>query len=263
MSIDAQTQIDELNATVATLNSSLTQITGNTLTNYNQLTKINSQQGNITTALTNTAGLITSGNVTCGNIISKYGLGLGMNDNTLTGILQMNDNFSNNVHTAITLSNISMPYQTFTRQTKFLFHSTLTSGVTKDILTINHNSPTSFDERSIYIYIDGMICASTTSDSSTKSFNAYIIGSRANNTSQIYTYSTTQITSTTSATTSGTLNIGTTTITFPTNTTSKTNIALTQTMTGTPSQALFITGMCTVYTSDMNGFQRINSIAIF
>ena len=47
MSSNVQTQINDLNAAVQALDSSLTQITGNTMSNYNQLSRIVSQQANI------------------------------------------------------------------------------------------------------------------------------------------------------------------------------------------------------------------------
>ncbi len=73
MATPIQTQIDELNAAVATLNSSLNQITGNTILNYNQLTRISSQQGNILNSISNGNGNLTTGNVTVPNNITHYG----------------------------------------------------------------------------------------------------------------------------------------------------------------------------------------------
>ncbi len=67
MSSNVQPQIDQLNAAVATMNSSLTQITGNTLLNYNQLTRINSQQSNILTSIQTSGGNLNTGTIRVSN----------------------------------------------------------------------------------------------------------------------------------------------------------------------------------------------------
>ncbi len=72
-----QAQIDALNVSVNTLNTSLTAITGNTLSNYNQLARLVSQQGNIYNALffgnanINTSNINLTGNLrVTGNLIT-------------------------------------------------------------------------------------------------------------------------------------------------------------------------------------------------
>ncbi len=73
-----QAQIDALNVSVNTLNSSLTSITGNSLSNYNQLSRLVSQQGNVYNALffgnanINTSNINLTGNLRItGNLISN------------------------------------------------------------------------------------------------------------------------------------------------------------------------------------------------
>ncbi len=63
MSSNVQTQINDLNAAVQALESSLTQITGNTMSNYNQLSRIVSQQANIYNTLYYGSGNIVTGNL--------------------------------------------------------------------------------------------------------------------------------------------------------------------------------------------------------
>ncbi len=63
MSSNVQTQINDLNAAVQALDSSLTQITGNTMSNYNQLSRIVAQQANIYNTLYYGSGNLTSGNL--------------------------------------------------------------------------------------------------------------------------------------------------------------------------------------------------------
>jgi hypothetical protein len=63
MSSNVQTQINDLNAAVQALDSSLTQITGNTMSNYNQLSRIVSQQANIYNSVYYGAGDINSRNL--------------------------------------------------------------------------------------------------------------------------------------------------------------------------------------------------------
>lgn len=63
MSSNVQTQINDLNAAVQALDSSLTQITGNTMSNYNQLSRIVSQQSNIYNSVYYGSGNIVTGNL--------------------------------------------------------------------------------------------------------------------------------------------------------------------------------------------------------
>ena len=63
MSSNVQTQINDLNAAVQALDSSLTQITGNTMSNYNQLSRIVSQQANIYNTLYYGTGNMSTGNL--------------------------------------------------------------------------------------------------------------------------------------------------------------------------------------------------------
>ena len=260
MSVDTQTQINELNAAVATLNSSFTQMTGNTLMNFNQLSKINSRQSNITSAISSSTGVINTLGFDCANVQGNNGLGLGKRDNTLTGILQMNDNFLN-TKVSYTLNAAALPFREFTRQTVFMFQNSLTVGSASTIFTLTHR--TGSGERFIYIYIDGMICGSSSFESSTKTFNAYIVGSRSDNSALAYTYTTTQLSSATSATNAASLQLGATTISFPTNTDVSTIFALTQSMTaGTPSQRMYITGKCTIYVSNNTGTATMNTIVV-
>ncbi len=68
MSSNVQTQINDLNAAVQALESSLTQITGNTMSNYNQLSRIVAQQANIYNSVYYGSGNIVTGNI---NVISS------------------------------------------------------------------------------------------------------------------------------------------------------------------------------------------------
>jgi hypothetical protein len=84
MSSNVQTQINDLNATVQALESSLTQITGNTMSNYNQLSRIVSQQANIYNTLYYGSGNMSTGflsvgancNISGNLIISNGNLGI-------------------------------------------------------------------------------------------------------------------------------------------------------------------------------------------
>jgi hypothetical protein len=58
-----QAQIDALNTSVVVLNNTLSNITGNTLSNYNLLTRIVSQQSNINNAVYNGTGNLFTGNM--------------------------------------------------------------------------------------------------------------------------------------------------------------------------------------------------------
>ncbi len=58
-----QAQIDALNASVVVLNNTLSNITGNTLSNYNLLNRIVSQQSNINNAVYNGTGNLFTGNM--------------------------------------------------------------------------------------------------------------------------------------------------------------------------------------------------------
>ncbi len=85
MSSNVQTQINDLNAAVQALDSSLTQITGNTMSNYNQLSRIVSQQANIYNTLyygdgdVSTRNLSVSANalITGNLVISNGNIGIG------------------------------------------------------------------------------------------------------------------------------------------------------------------------------------------
>ncbi len=192
------------------------------------------------------------------SIISKNGISLGTNGSVVS-VIQKNDNLSGAVYSLITLDNTNLPSLGFGRQTVFSFAKELTSGAATSILTINYIS-TTFSEHTFFLKIEGMIQASTGGDSSVKSLSAYITGCRANATSGVFTLNSTQLSSAIAATTSGTLLIGATTITYPVNTTTSTSIALTQAMTGTPSQSLFIVGECTIYQASPSGATFIESV---
>ncbi len=80
MSSNVQTQINDLNAAVQALDSSLTQITGNTMSNYNQLSRIVSQQANIYNTVYYGTGNMSTGNLVVsancnisGNLIMNNG----------------------------------------------------------------------------------------------------------------------------------------------------------------------------------------------
>ncbi len=102
MSSNVQTQINDLNAAVQALDSSLTQITGNTMSNYNQLSRIVSQQANIYNTLYYGTGNLTTGNLSVsanalisgnlvigsGNIVSSGNLVIGRAAN-VTGNLDV------------------------------------------------------------------------------------------------------------------------------------------------------------------------------
>ncbi len=192
------------------------------------------------------------------SIISKNGISLGTNGSVVS-VIQKNDNLNGAVYSLITLDNTNLPSLGFRRQTVFSFAKELTSGAATTILTINHIT-TTFSEHTFFLKIEGMIQASTGGDSSVKSLSAYITGCRANATSGVFTLNSTQLSSAIAATTSGTLLIGATTITYPVNTTTSTSIALTQAMTGTPSQSLFIVGECTIYQASPSGATFIESV---
>jgi hypothetical protein len=258
MSGNIQTQLNQLSANIQTLNTSLANVTGNTLSNYNLMPRMVANQGNIYNKLFSTNGTITTGSIRTTTGMSNIGIGLGTTTGSFVSVVENNDNYN---HSPLTISSSNIPYGGFTRLSQFMFATQLTASTPTTILTINYLSSTTI-ERHIYIKIEAIITASTTGDSSTKTYNAVITGSSGNSTSGVLTFSSAELSSTTASTTSGTLNIGATTISYPTNTASTTEIALSQAITGTASQSFFITGQCTIQQSGYNGDIFITSITI-
>ncbi len=262
MSGNIQTQLNQLSANVQVLNSSLANITGNTLSNYNLISRIVADQANINTRLSMT-GNITTGNLVAQTGLSNIGIGLGQTTGTVVGVIQNNDNYGNNIFTPVTINSSDTPYGQFTRYTSFLFASSLTVSTPVTVITITFpNSGGS--EAHLYIKIEAIIVASTTNDSSTKTFNALISGSTANNgvNDGVYSLSSVELSSVTSSVTPAALNLGATSITYPTNDGTTLSIALTQSITGTPSQALYVSGQCSIQHALMNGSTYITSISI-
>jgi hypothetical protein len=257
---NVQTQINDLSASLQSFGITFSNVSANIFTNYNQLSSIVAQQGNVFNTVYYGTGTITTGNISCGDIIYENGVGLGKNDGTVVSVIQSNDNYYNGNITPVTLDSSNLPFNGLTRQTSSLFTVALTAATPIDILTLIYRGNINV-EGHIWIKIEAMITASTTTDASTKSYNLFIVGSRANSTSSIFTFNSVELTSITSSTTPASLNLGSTTITYPTNTSSTTTIALTQAITGTPSQSFFITGQYTVYHTRWFGDAAISSIS--
>ncbi len=98
MSSNVQTQINDLNAAVQALESSLTQITGNTMSNYNQLSRIVAQQANIYNSVYYGIGNIVTGNLSVnenvlisGNLVINNG-NVGLGTATPLALLDVNGN---------------------------------------------------------------------------------------------------------------------------------------------------------------------------
>ena len=120
MSSNVQTQINDLNAAVQALDSSLTQITGNTMSNYNQLSRIVAQQANIYNTVYYGTGNMSTGflsvsancnisgnlvlnngnlNITRGNVILSNGnLGIGTTNPLATLDISGNARINGNVN---------------------------------------------------------------------------------------------------------------------------------------------------------------------
>ena len=258
---NVQTQINDLSASLQAFDIAFSNVSANIFTNYNQLSTIVAQQGNVFNTVYYGTGTITTGNISCGNVIYSNGIGLGKNDGTVVSVIQGNDNYYNGNISPITLNNSDLPFKGITRQTSFLFAVALTAATPVDILTLAYSGSINV-EGHIWIKIEAMITASTTTDASTKSYNLFIVGSRANSTSSIFTFNSVELTSITSSTTPASLNLGSTTITYPTNTSDTTTIALTQAITGTPSQSFFITGQYTIYNTRWFGDGAISSVSV-
>ncbi len=106
MSSNVQTQINNLNAAVQALDSSLTQITGNTMSNYNQLSRIVSQQANIYNSVYYGSGNIVTGNLSVtsnalisGNLVINNGnIGIGTSNPLSTLDISGNARITGNVN---------------------------------------------------------------------------------------------------------------------------------------------------------------------
>ncbi len=70
---NVQVQINDLSANIQALETSLTNVTGNTLSNYNQLSRIVAQQGNIYNAVYYGTGNISTGNLTVNTTANVVG----------------------------------------------------------------------------------------------------------------------------------------------------------------------------------------------
>ncbi len=257
---NVQVQINDLSASIQALDISFTDLTSNTFVNYNQITRNTFQQSDAENAIL--YGIATLANETafCGNVICSGGLGLGKTDATKASVIQNNDNYTSDVITPITLNSTNLPFQSFARQNTFLFSKQLTAGTAVNILTVNYGG-SQFAEGHLWIKIEAMITASTTVDASTKSYNLYILGSKGNNSSGIFVFDEVELTSITSSTTPASLNLGATTITYPTNIVGSFTVALTQSITGTPSQSFHIIGQYTIYNTISQGDSIITSVS--
>ena len=257
---NVQTQINDLSASIQALDISFTDVTSNTFANYNQITRNTFQQSDAENAILYGSGSINNNTIFCGNVICSSGLGLGKTDATKASVIQNSDNFTNSIVSPVTLSSSNLPFQSFARQNTFLFSKQLTAGTPVNILTVNYGG-TQFEEGHLWIKIEAMITASTTVDASTKSYNLYILGSKSNNSSGIYVFDEVELTSITSSTTPASLNLGATTITYPTNILGSFTIALTQSITGTPSQSFHIIGQYMIYSTNTVGSPLITSVS--
>ncbi len=148
MSSNVQTQINDLNAAVQALDSSLTQITGNTMSNYNQLSRIVAQQANIyNTVYYGTGNMSTgflsvgancniSGNliISTGNIVSSGNLVLTQNANITGNISAIGVIFGVNKYinqmTALSGTTVSVSVPTFITKLRVCIYNLNTNNAT-------------------------------------------------------------------------------------------------------------------------------------
>lgn len=300
-------------ASINNLEGQFNNITGNTLSNYNQLSRIVSQQsniydtiyygiGNLTTgflSVSNNASvlgniigtsnlIILNGNIglgtssptstlhvvgnaritsnvdinnilnsisinNSGNITTVYGIGLGTSDNaTSGGVLTNSDNYSGGVFSDINfgITGSYLPRGIIPRQIKFMMTKQLTAGVATTVLTLTHTALAT-DEGSFAISFNGIFHASNATDSSARAYQLLAVGTRKDGGAFVTTQAAPG--SSLISTTPATLALAGIAYTWPTLTSTTSTLALNQTVTGTASQALLITGEWTITHSSSNG----------
>ncbi len=119
---NVQVQINDLSANIQALETSLTNVTGNTMSNYNQLSRIVANQGNIYNAVYYGSGNINTGNLT-------------VNDDILHSGFTYNPFTVNN--TAVTITPpISVPRMNFVSRFSV---TAATTGTTYDLLRLSYS----------------------------------------------------------------------------------------------------------------------------
>ncbi len=196
--------------------------------------------------------LIVSGGIGCSSQInSKYGIGLG-DDGIVGGVISNTDNYTAGVFSAVNFTaSPYLPRGIIPRMLKFMMSKPLTAGVATTVLTLTHTAVAT-EECSLAISFRGNVHGSTTSDVSSRNQALLISGCRANGAA--FTMAAAAATSLLVSTNATNLSLGGITFTFPINTSTSTSVAINQAMTtGTPSQALFITGEWEIYQTTSNG----------
>lgn len=211
---------------------------------------INATQSTSTT----TGSLLSSGGIsTTSQINAKYGLGLGTDDNSTSGgCITNTDNYGGGVFSAIDFgtTGLYLPRGLIPRQIKFMMARQLVAVTATTVITLTHTAVAT-DESSFSFLFNGLIHASDGNNSSARNMQIICIGTRANGGA----FSTTAATigSSLVSTIPGSLALGSFTYTWPTLTSTTTSFAINQNLTGTPSQALFMSGEWTIIHSNSNG----------
>ncbi len=158
MSSNVQTQINDLNAAVQALDSSLTQITGNTMSNYNQLSRIVAQQANIYNTIYYGSGDMSTGNLyVSANALISGNLIIGTSNIISSGNLVIGRaaNISGNLDVVGLAS--------FKSGTTGILQTILAHQALPSAAIVEHTTPFPDDATRIVININGASTTSTTS----------------------------------------------------------------------------------------------------
>lgn len=209
---------------------------------------------NLTQSTNDTTGalVVAGGIASSSQINSKYGIGFG-EDGINGGVISNTDNYTGGFFSSVNYSaSPYLPRGFIPRMMRFMMAKPLTAGTATTVLTLTHTAVAT-EECSFSISFRGIVHGSTTSDVSSRNQGMLISGARANG-AAFTMAATVPATSLLVSTNAVNLALGGITFTFPVNTTTSTSIAINQAVTtGTPSQALFITGEWELYQTTSNG----------